>query len=82
VTSLACRRHRTKELVASYARKVRCGATYIHKVLNPERATLAITVGSDGFWRRGELECPGNQPTSRVTGAKIDDWLASHSLSV
>jgi len=68
--------------VGSYARKVRGGTIYIYKVLNPERATLAITVGSDGFWRRAELQCTGNQPVSCLTETKVDEWLATHSLSV
>jgi hypothetical protein len=68
--------------VGSYTRKVKSGATYIYKVLNPERATLAIVVGADGFWRRAELECAGNQPVSGMTEAKVDEWLATHSLSV
>lgn len=68
--------------VGSYARKVRGGAIYIYRVLNPERATLAITVGADGFWRRAELKCAGNQAASSLTQAKVDEWLATHSLSV
>jgi hypothetical protein len=68
--------------VGSYARKVMGGTTYIYKVLNPERATVAITVGSDGFWRRAELECYCNQPVSWLTEAKVHKWLAPHSLPV
>jgi len=71
-----------KNCVGSYARKVRSGAIYIYKVLNPERATLAITVGPDGFWRRAELECAGNQPVSCLTEARVDEWLAAQSFSV
>jgi hypothetical protein len=71
-----------KNCVGSYARKVRGEAIYIYRVLNPERATLAITVGPDGFWRRAELEFAGNETASWLTEAKVDEWLATHSLSV
>ncbi len=68
--------------VGSCARKVRAGGTYLYKILQPERATLAITVGSDGFWMRAELECAGNRPASPLTRAKVDEWLSAHSLSI
>ncbi len=71
-----------KNCVGSYARKVRNGGTYIYKVLNPERATLAITLGPDGFWRRSEIELAGNKPVAWSTKAAVDRWLNLHSLSV
>ncbi len=68
--------------VGSYARRVRAGNTYLYKVLKPERATLSIAMGSDGFWRRAELESAGNRPVSPLTRAKVDEWLSAHSLSI
>jgi hypothetical protein len=68
--------------VGTYARKVRAGDVYIYKVLNPERATLAIRLGSDGFWRRSEIECARNRPVSNSTKAAVDQWLSLYSLSI
>jgi hypothetical protein len=72
-----------RNCVGSYARKVKDGASIsIYKVLSPERATLAIAPGPDGFWRRAEIECTGNDPVSRTTKAAVDQWLSRHSLSI
>jgi len=68
--------------VGSYARRVKGGEIYIYKILSPERATLGITMGPDGFWRRAELGCAGNRPVSPLTAATVDEWLAAHSFSV
>jgi hypothetical protein len=71
-----------RNCVGSYARKAKDGNLYIYKVLSPERATLAIAPGPDGFWRRAEIECAGNHPVSRATKAAVDQWLSRHSLSI
>jgi hypothetical protein len=68
--------------VGTYAQKVRAGDVYIYKVLSPERATLAITLGPDGFWRRSEIECARNRPVSNSTKAAVDQWLSLYSLSI
>ena len=65
----------------TYVRRVRAGSTYLYRVLRPERATLAISLGPDGCWRRSELECAANRPASKETDAAIDRWLSQHSYS-
>ena len=71
-----------KNCAGSYGRRVRSGSIYIYKVLFPDRATLAIKMGPDGFWWRAELESAANRPVSWLTKAKVDQWLNTHSLSV
>jgi len=68
--------------VGSYSRKVRSGGVCVYKVLSPERATLSIALGPDGFWRRSEIECAGNHPVSWLTKIKVDQWLNKYSLSI
>ena len=71
-----------RNCVGSYGRKVREGSVYIYKVLRPERATLAITPGPDGFWRRSEIERSGNRSVAPSTKAAVDRWLSLYSLSI
>ena len=68
--------------VNMYARKIISGNTYIYRVLNPERATLAITRGPDNFWRRSEIFLAKNKSVSWSTKAAVDRWLSRYSLSV
>jgi len=68
--------------VASYWRRVRAREAAIYRVLSPERATLSIVPGPDGFWRRGELEAARNRKVSAATRASVDDWLRQYSYSV
>ncbi len=68
--------------VASYWRRVRTGEIAIYRVLSPERATLSIVRGPDGFWRRSELKAARNREVSALTRAVVDDWLKQYSYSV
>jgi hypothetical protein len=68
--------------VGGYYRRVRIGSTAVYKVLRPERATLAIVRGRDGFWHRSELKVASNRPVHWQTQIFIDRWLALFSLSV
>ena len=71
-----------RNCVGSYARRVSQRATYIYKVLAPERATLAIVRTSGGTWRTGELRCAGNTEVKAQTRKTVQAWLANHSISV
>lgn len=68
--------------VGSYARRVRSGGIYVYSVLRPERATLAIRRGPDGFWRIAELKAEKNRSVSPLTKASVQRWLALHGISV
>lgn len=68
--------------VGTYHRRVQSGSTAIYRVLRPERATLSIVLGPDGFWHRSELLACRNSPVSPLTVTAIDKWLAQYSFSV
>ncbi len=65
--------------VASYGRRVARGGQFIYRVLAPERATLLVVRGRDG-WQVGELAGPGNKPVTSVTRQVIERWLAGRGL--
>lgn len=65
--------------VASYGRRVARGGQFIYRVLAPERATLLVVRGRDG-WQVGELAGPGNEPVTSVTRHAIDRWLTGRGL--
>ena len=65
--------------VASYGCRVARGGQFIYRVLAPERATLLVVRGRDG-WQVGELAGPGNEPVAAVTRRAVERWLAGHSL--
>ena len=66
--------------VASYAKRVEGGDTFIYRVFSPERATLSIVRGEDGTWERGELQAAGNTPVSPKTIRVVDAWLEKYSM--
>jgi hypothetical protein len=68
--------------VASYLPRILKGHVYIYRVLAPERATLAIAPGYDGYWRRSQLEAGGNRLAGMHARLTVDAWLARYSLSV
>lgn len=61
--------------VASYARRVARGGQFIYRVLAPERATLLVVRGRDG-WEMGQLAGPRNKPVTAATRHAIERWLA------
>jgi hypothetical protein len=65
--------------VASYARRVARGGQFIYRVLAPERATLLVVWGQDG-WKLGQLAGPRNKPVTAVTRHAIERWLARRGL--
>ncbi len=68
--------------VRTYDKRVASGRLYIYRILEPERATLAITLRPDGSWRRSELKGYQNGPVRKDTEWVVDHWLAAHRLSV
>jgi hypothetical protein len=66
-----------RNCVASYARLVRNGRMAIYKVLAPERATLSLVRGAQG-WRLDQLAGPCNRPVGPRTREVVRDWLATH----
>ena len=70
-----------RNCVASYERLIREGGPYVYKVLHPQRATLAISLGPDGCWRRCELKAKANAPVRQETVRLVDRWLSRHGIS-
>ncbi len=60
--------------VGSYAHSVRCGQTYVYRMLKPERATLAIMQGPRG-WTLREIHGYRNADVHPETCQAALDWL-------
>lgn len=65
---------RQHNCVATYARRVLAGNTYVYRLLAPERATLSI-VRRRGVWVLDDLLGPRNRPVRRDTVAAVERWL-------
>ena len=68
--------------VGGYVSKVRSGRAYIYRILQPERATLEITMNSEGDWKIAQLKCRSNTAVSAATRQAVESWLDQHALSV
>ncbi len=68
--------------VASYALYVIQGGFYVYRVTAPERATLSITKGNDGCWKRCEIKVINNGKPKRSSVNAVDRWLLQHNHSV
>jgi hypothetical protein len=64
-----------RHCVAMYAAEVLAKRVYIYSILQPERATLAITRRRQGGWQLLELRAAGNHPVKPITLAHVRQWL-------
>lgn len=62
-----------KSCVAGYASRVSAGTIYFYRVTSPERGTLSVERGRDG-WRLGEVRGPGNRAVARATRSRVVAW--------
>jgi hypothetical protein len=69
-----------KNCVASYADRVAAGGCYIYQVLHPKRATLSISLQSDGNWDISELKASCNYAVDRATRAFVTEWLDRYRM--
>jgi len=60
---------------ASQTSQIYQGRYYIYRVLEPERATLAIAQGGSGYWHEVELRIQHNQPVKPETLQFVRTWL-------
>jgi hypothetical protein len=67
--------------VASYARDVALGRTYVYRVLAPERATVSIvpTPGGAG-WKIDQLKGVANAPVGHETRLAVTAWLRASGV--
>lgn len=68
--------------VGTLSEGVRNGYSYYYRVLQPERATLSITKGSDGCWWRAQLKLDRNKPPGVATINKVEGWLGRYRVSL
>lgn len=62
--------------VATYARRVAAGRSYLYRVLGPERATLSISrAPSDPGWTVEEISGVANRPVGCQTRIAVAAWL-------
>lgn len=75
--------------VASYASRVAVSvdgsrdgraSLYVYRVLQPERATLAIR-RDRGAWCIDELRCAQNRPAAHRTQMAVQEWLDGHNMA-
>jgi hypothetical protein len=71
--------NKQKNCVGRLTEQAALGRVILYKVLNPERATLALRMHEDGRWRIGELKTACNGKASRTTLWFVMRWLAKHS---
>lgn len=71
---------RMHHCVASYERRVHAGETYIYRVLEPERATLALA-HRYGQWTVTELKRSYNREVSEETRQAVERWFATAERS-
>ena len=64
------------------AKWVESGGGYLYRVLQPERATLAIARGPDGSWEIQQLLLAENRPVAAGTEESIAAWLKKYAFSV
>lgn len=69
-----------RNCVASYAKRVEAGTTYIYRVTHPERATLSLVLQPGGTWERGELRAARNAAAKAETTAFVDQWLGQYTM--
>lgn len=62
--------------VASYIRPVAAGQVYVYRVLAPERATLSLRSGRDG-WQLEQIKGLANAPVEHETVLQVRGWLES-----
>jgi hypothetical protein len=60
--------------VASYAKRVLNGQSYIYRVLKPERATLELQ-NRGNYWILGQLRCIINKQPAEETKSKVVEWM-------
>lgn len=69
-----------KNCVASYAERVIAGECYIYRVLHPSRATLSVSLQSDGNWEIEELKASSNRPVDAATRTFANEWLDQYRM--
>ena len=65
--------------VVSYQNDIICGNSYIYKVLEPERATLEVTILANAKFQIAQLRLSCNQSPSKETIQKVDKWIREAS---
>jgi hypothetical protein len=68
--------------VGYYGPLVTDGGCYFYRVMSPQRATLSIEKGPDGWWTIQQLYLSCNRPASPPTWKVVQNWLARFSLSI
>jgi hypothetical protein len=79
-TELLAEGRMQKNCVASHAERVIAGEYYIYRVLHPSRATLSVSLQSDGNWQISELELSCNRPVNGATRAFVNQWLDGYRV--
>jgi hypothetical protein len=82
VAQLKAEGREMRHCVGQYGTLVDSGATYVYRVMAPERATLSIVRGEEGCWRRADIKAKSNRKVGAETVGTVDAWLRRYRVSV
>jgi hypothetical protein len=69
-----------RNCILSYASSVVAGEIHFYRVLQPERATMAI-YKKGPLWSLKEIQGPCNRPVSPDTVRQVQEWIAREQLA-
>lgn len=61
--------------IAEYGERIMRGECYVYRILSPERATVEL-VGSEGWWRIGQLRGVYNGIVTPQTFKSVEKWFS------
>jgi len=64
-----------KNCVGAYGSRVRNGKMYFYRLLKPERATVAVSMGSSGRWELNEIQSCQNSEVLPDTLSEVLEWI-------
>jgi hypothetical protein len=68
--------------VGSYIDDVRSGTYYVYRVMEPERATLAIWREASGIWVQGELKSYCDKKPGMAVDRQVQEWLTNSACKL
>jgi hypothetical protein len=64
-----------KNCVGAYGPRVQRGKLYLYRLLEPERATLAVSMGHSGKWELAEIKAYQNSEVAPETLSSVREWI-------
>ena len=64
-----------RNCVGAYGPRVQTGRMYLYRILSPERATVAVSMGKRGSWRLEEIKAYQNSEVAPDTLSAVLEWI-------